>query len=338
LVPANRGGVRILIGHDGIHVEQLSYDFLYNYATHQRLFSISTLEQQLGIQVLSPEQVITPEWPGAENYSITVKRDDLLHPMISGNKWRKLKYALINIQQQNIKHVVSFGGGFSNHLHALGYCCHKMDIHLTAIVRGDYSANLSPMLRDLISWGHEVNYVDRLTYGRRDDAENLSSLSKKYPDAIIIPEGGSQHLALKGVGEIISELSQNYDYILAPVGSGGTLAGLIHAADKKTKILGVGVLKGEGYLEDLVVKLLPQATQSRQNWQINHQYHFGGYAKASEQLIEFCDNFYAQTNIDIEPVYSAKLFFALRDLITQQVFPAGSKILALHTGGLQGAR
>jgi 1-aminocyclopropane-1-carboxylate deaminase len=296
------------------------------------------LEQILGLQLPSPEQPLRIDWAGIENYQISIKRDDLLHPVISGNKWRKLKYALMDIQQQKIKQVVSFGGGFSNHLHALGYCCHKMNIHLTAIVRGDYSANPSPMLRDLTNWETEINYVDRLTYGQRGDAEYLSSLRRQYPDAIIIPEGGSQQTALKGVGEIISELKQHYDYILAPVGSGGTLAGLLQAAHKDTQILGIAVLKGKGYLEDLVTTLLPQATQTRENWQINHEYHMGGYAKTSEQLITYCDKFYQQTNIQIEPVYSAKLFFALRDLIGQQLFPKGSKILALHTGGLQGGR
>jgi 1-aminocyclopropane-1-carboxylate deaminase len=296
------------------------------------------LEQILEIRSPSPEQPLIINCSGIEKYQVSVKRDDLLHPVISGNKWRKLKYALRNIRQQNIKQVVSFGGGFSNHLHSLGYCCHKMNIHFTAIVRGDYTANPSPMLQDLVSWQTQLNYVDRLTYGRRDEAEYLSSLSRQYPEAVIIPEGGSQQLALQGVGEVVSELKQSYDYIIAPVGSGGTLAGLIQAADKDTKILGIAVLKGQGYLEDLVTTLLPEEPQSAHNWQINHHYHMGGYAKKNEQLIAFCDEFYQQTNIPIEPVYSAKLFFALRDLIEQQRFPIGSKILALHTGGLQGAR
>jgi 1-aminocyclopropane-1-carboxylate deaminase len=278
------------------------------------------------------------EWPGAGNYQITLKRDDLLHPVISGNKWRKLKFALLEAQQNQIKHIISFGGGFSNHLHALGYCCQQMNIRFTAIVRGDYSGNPSPMLQDLVSWGAQLRYVDRSTYKLRDQPEYLTNLQQRYSEATIIPEGGSQALALKGVSEIISELEGNYDYIMAPVGSGGTLAGLINQSQPSTKIIGIAVLKGKDYLESLVNQLLPAAAKDKSNWQINHDYHSGGYAKTNSELKAFCENFLQQTDIHIEPVYSGKLFFALKDLIAKQEFPEGSKILALHTGGLQGAR
>jgi 1-aminocyclopropane-1-carboxylate deaminase len=278
------------------------------------------------------------EWPGAGNYQITLKRDDLLHPVISGNKWRKLKFALLEAQQNQIKHIISFGGGFSNHLHALGYCCQQMNIRFNAIVRGDYSGNPSPMLQDLVSWGAQLRYVDRSTYKLRDQPEYLTNLQQRYPEATIIPEGGSQALALKGVSEIISELEGNYDYIIAPVGSGGTLAGVINQSQSSTKIIGIAVLKGKDYLESLVNQLLPASAKDKSNWQINHDYHLGGYAKTNSELKAFCENFLQQTDIHIEPVYSGKLFFALKDLIAKQEFPEGSKILALHTGGLQGAR
>lgn len=300
--------------------------------------AIPPLERLLNIQSPSPTHLIRPDWPGAENHQITLKRDDLLHPVISGNKWRKLKYALLEAQQNQVKQLISFGGGFSNHLHALAYCCYQMNIRFTAIIRGDYSGNPSPMLRDLVSWGAELNYVDRLTYQLRDKPEYLASLQQQYPDGIIIPEGGSQALALKGVGEVITELNEDYDYIMAPVGSGGTLAGLINTTQSNTHIMGIAVLKGKGYLESLVSQLLPAPVKSKSNWHINHHYHLGGYAKTTSELNAFCDTFFQQTAIQIEPVYSGKLFFALRDLIEKHVFPQGSRILVLHTGGLQGAR
>ena len=279
------------------------------------------------------------QWPGAENYQITLKRDDLLHPVISGNKWRKLKYALLAAQQNQLKHIISFGGGFSNHLHALAYCCRKMNIRFTAIVRGDYSDNPSPMLEDLRSWGTELHYVQRSTYKRRDQCGYLAELQQQYPGAVIIPEGGSQALALKGVGEIIGELRGGYDYILAPVASGGTLAGLIQANQSNTAIIiGVAVLKGQDYLEKLVTDLLPPSIALSKSWHINHDYHGRGYAKTNSELRTFCEHFVQQNNIPIEPVYSGKLCFALKDLIAKQVFPQGSRILLLHTGGLQGAR
>lgn len=290
----------------------------------------------------SAEVIIQPDWKNQHDITLTVKRDDLLHPIISGNKWRKLKYALIPAIAADTSHIISFGGGFSNHLHALGYCCHKLNIPFTAIVRGDYSNNLSPMLQDLMNWNTSIQYVDRKTYQKRAEPDYLNMLQQQNPDALLIPEGGSQQEALQGVTEILEELNKAYDYIVAPVASGGTLAGLITAIEKfpthrECKILGIAMLKGEGYLEQLVTDLLEQPEQTL-NWQINHHYHFGGYAKSNHELAQFCGDFYKQTAIEIEPVYSGKLFFALRDLISQDYFPAKSRILALHTGGLQGAR
>ncbi|MFT6270753.1 MAG: 1-aminocyclopropane-1-carboxylate deaminase [Alphaproteobacteria bacterium] len=309
-----------------------------------------SLAAKLAIQTPSPEQVISPHWANLQDIQISIKRDDLLHSIISGNKWRKLKHALLPAVEANTKHIISFGGGFSNHIHALGYCCQQLNIQFTAIIRGDYSQNLSPMLQDLLSWRTDIQYVDRATYQRRTNPNYLHELQQQYPHALLIPEGGSQLQALKGVAEIVDELCNSYDYVVVPVASGGTLAGLItglntgldtglkkHPQTTACKILGVGVLKGEGYLEQLVMDLLPEYKQIK-NWHINHDYHFGGYAKSNHELTQFCQDFYHQTEIKIEPVYSGKLFFALRDLITKGYFPQGSRILALHTGGLQGAR
>lgn len=276
------------------------------------------------------------DWPSSEKYDIWVKRDDLLHPIISGNKWRKLKYALLAIYQQKQTSIVSFGGGHSNHLHALAYACHKLNIQLSAIVRGDYSRNPTPMLKDIAAWGTDIYYVDKKTYQKRDEPDYLAQLKQRFKQAIIIPEGGSQAAALEGVGEIISQLTDSFDYIIAPVGSGGTLAGLI-ATSSVARIVGIGVLKGQGYLEQQVTKLLP-CSNTNHNWEILHQYHFGGYAKQPVELTAFCAQFTEQTKIPIEPVYSGKLFFAAKDLIQKQAFPLNSRILLLHTGGLQGAR
>jgi 1-aminocyclopropane-1-carboxylate deaminase len=300
------------------------------------------LATQLEITTPSVETIIQPDWATKHGITLTVKRDDMLHPVISGNKWRKLKYALIPAIEANTKHVISFGGGFSNHLHALGYCCYKLNIHFTAIIRGNYSQNLSPMLQDLMNWKTTIQYVDRKTYQQRAEPDYLKLLQQQNPSSLLIPEGGSQLEALQGVAEIIEELSYSYDYVLAPVSSGGTLAGLVSGIYKSTKqtdckILGIAVLKGEVYLEQLVSDLLEKDKHIK-NWQISHNYHFGGYAKSNHELAQFCGDFYQQTTIEIEPVYSGKLFFALRDLINKEYFPPKSRILAIHTGGLQGAR
>ncbi|MEH6711295.1 MAG: pyridoxal-phosphate dependent enzyme [Paraglaciecola polaris] len=301
----------------------------------------------LNFNLPSAEQKITPAWQNAERTNLWVKRDDCIHPIVSGNKWRKLRYAIQYIVENNIQHIVSFGGGYSNHLHALGYACKILDIKLTAIVRGHYQLDkLTPMLQDLVDWQVDLQFVDRKTYQLRDQTDYLSSLSLRYSQAFIIPEGGSSHFALGGVADIIHELTQDYDYILAPVGSGGTLAGLIHGTamqpvDHQAQILGIGVLKGQGYLEELVTNLLASAHQSiaqLPKWSIDHHFHFNGYAKATDQLHAFCQDVQQDVSIPIEPVYSGKLFWAAKELIAQQAFPNGSKILLLHTGGLQGLR
>ncbi|MBC3765124.1 1-aminocyclopropane-1-carboxylate deaminase/D-cysteine desulfhydrase [Neptunicella marina] len=294
------------------------------------------LEKFLQIQSPSPEHSFQPDWHNPADCRIWIKRDDLLHPVISGNKWRKLKFALNDIQRQNVDHIISFGGGYSNHLHALGYCCHQLNIKLTAIVRGHYPV-LTPMLRDLNNWGTQIEFVDKKNYQQRNDDEFLQSLNKRFPGAVIIPEGGSQHQALAGITECVNEFNRQYDYILLPVASGATMAGIINASPAgKSQVTGIAVLKGQDYLESLVNRFVDNNKQT--NWQINHQYHFGGYSKSPAELQDFCQQITNKYNIPIEPVYSGKLFFALKSMLEQQSFGHKANILVLHTGGIQGSR
>lgn len=307
---------------------------------------IDNLVNLLSLRLPSPIQKLPVDWRPESNLSIYVKRDDLIHPIISGNKWRKLQGHLTRSpqlsKQAHPKHIVSFGGGYSNHLHSLGYCCQKLGIQLHAIVRGNYQLTPTPMLQDIQNWGANIHYVTKLEYQKRHDNDYLEQLGKTYPEALIIPEGGSDKHALEGIANIIEELDPEannpFDYILCPVASGGTLAGLnqaIYDWKLNAKLVGIAVLKGEGYLEELVEKLqfpdVPKAT-------ILHDYHCGGYAKAPDYLKDFCSQFNAQYDIPVEPVYSGKLFYALKQLIESGYFPAQSRILLLHTGGLQGAR
>ena len=295
----------------------------------------------------SPLIPFRPIWEGADKVSLFVKRDDAIHPVMSGNKWRKLSHALTSPLP---KAIVSFGGGFSNHLHALGFVCHKLGIPLNAIIRGDYSASPTPMIEDLKSWGTHINYVDRITYKKRNDSAYLQQLKQQHPDATIIPEGGSQAQALQGIEDMVDEIDIDFDFIVAPVASGATLAGIVSALNKRNKnnaadthqlvvckAIGVGVLKGEDYLEGLVEQFLP-ASLGRLNWHIDHNYHFGGYAKAPNELQTFCNDFKNTFDFDIEPVYSGKAFWAVKDMLAKGMFKDGSRIVILHTGGLQGAR
>lgn len=294
----------------------------------------SSLVNQLGIVCPSPEQPLLSN-AGVE---VFVKRDDLLHPVISGNKWRKLQGHLYQALQNNTKQLISFGGGYSNHLHALGYCCFKLGIQLIAIVRGDYTGQLTPMLEDLMQWNAQLQFVIKQEYKERNSTEYLQNLQQHFPTATIIPEGGSDPLALEGMGNLLKELENQYDYMVCPVASGATLAGLakgIVDLNLKTKILGIAMLKGEAYLEELVGKLLPQKIPVPE---IIHDYHCGGYAKSPDYLQQFCSEFTHNTKVPVEPVYSGKMFYAVTQLIEKEYFPAGSRVLALHTGGLQGAR
>lgn len=298
-----------------------------------------SLEELFTLNVPSREQKLPISWHNQNNVQVWLKRDDLIHPIISGNKWRKLSRTLRTISKSPPQTVISFGGGYSNHLHALAYCCHKLSISLIAIVRGDYSNHMTPMLKDIQRWGAKIKFVTKTTYQQRTQPSFINSLNAEHPDALVIPEGGSQREALQGVQDIVNELSQPFDCIIAPVASGGTLAGLSRACTEcsvqnHAKILGVAVLKGENYLESLVEGLSPSA----RNWQIEHGFHFGGYAKSSAELDQFCAEFMQSQHIPIEPVYSGKMLFALKHMIENNEFPHGSNVLALHTGGLQGAR
>ncbi|BFT31263.1 pyridoxal-phosphate dependent enzyme [Alteromonas sp. D210916BOD_24] len=290
----------------------------------------------------SPLVPFEPDWPGAEKVSLYVKRDDAIHPVMSGNKWRKLSPVF---KRDIPREIVSFGGGYSNHLHALGYACHQLNIPLTAVIRGNYTANPTPMIVDLMRWGIRICYVDRDTYKKRHDSHYLSELQQRYPDALLIPEGGSQQIALEGVSELVREIDIHVDHLIAPVASGATLAGIAAALNAQTlssplqpnpaSAIGIGVLKGEGYLESLVENLLPITLD---NWHIQHEYHMGGYAKVPHALREFCQQFNETMPFSIEPVYSGKVFWAVKDMLAKSTFEPGAQIVILHTGGLQGAR
>jgi 1-aminocyclopropane-1-carboxylate deaminase len=268
---------------------------------------------------------------------ISIKRDDIIHPIISGNKWRKLKFNLHYAKAHNYAGIVSFGGSFSNHIHALAFACQHNGLKSIGIIRGEkeYASNFTLTMAQ--RWGMKLNFVDRKTYRLREDKDYLAQLHKKHPDYLLVPEGGSNALALTGVGEIITELNQQceFDTLLTPVGSGGTLAGLIQADNNQHQLLGISVLKQNGYLNEQVQRLLGNKQQYTR-WQILAEFHRGGYAKFSQDDAQQILDFNQETGFIFEPVYSGKMILALLDLIKQGYFPKGHRIVLLHTGGLQG--
>lgn len=286
----------------------------------------------------SPLQVIEHPLFKRHNVEVLIKRDDLIHPIISGNKWRKLKYNLEKVIKNNYKGIVSFGGAYSNHIHALAFACFQSKVKSIGIIRGEaqYANNFT--LQWASHWGMQLNFVDRITYKKRNEADFLKQLQIQYPDYLIIPEGGSNALALPGVGEVIGELNQEcqFDTLLTPVGSGGTLAGLISADNNAHQLLGVAVLKQTNYLEKEVLSLLKSDNSSANNWRILSQFHRGGYGKFQPEDLCRIRDFSQQTQIPFEPVYSGKMLLALLDLLEQGFFPPSHKIVLLHTGGIQG--
>jgi 1-aminocyclopropane-1-carboxylate deaminase len=264
-----------------------------------------------------------------------MKRDDLLHPIISGNKWRKLKYCLNHALSLNADTLISMGGAYSNHLHALAYTGHLLGLKTQGIIRGEQPTVLTPTLVDMQNWGMKLTFVSRSEYRVLRQYKAPRALPDIKPNEYWLPEGGAQLLALKGVAELVNEIDVSYDILCVPCGTGTTLAGMIDAAPRQTKLLGFAALKNAGFLTTDVNTLLAKPNI---HWEINVNYHFGGFAKTTEELIRFMYHFENKTGILLEPVYTGKMMFALYDLIKNNTFKPGQRIVAIHTGGLQGNR
>ena len=269
---------------------------------------------------------------------VKVKRDDQIDNIISGNKWRKLKYNILHAKAIGAKGVITFGGCFSNHIHACAFACQQQQLPVMAFIRGEEVNQHNYTLTWARHWGMQLKFVDRMTYRQRNDKRYLTQLQQQYPEHLIIPEGGSNALALTGMAEVINELNQqcDFDCLITPVGSGGTLAGLILGDKGQHNLLGIAVLKQQDYLENEIKALLPSNCQQYKNWQVKNEFHRGGYAKFSDLDAAKIRQFSAEVDIDFEPVYSGKMILAVLDLIESGYFPAHHRLILLHTGGLQG--
>ncbi len=253
----------------------------------------------------------------------------MIHPFISGNKWRKLKYILLEAKQLDKKHLVTFGGAYSNHLIATACAAARFGFKGTGIVRGEEVQNEVLTLCKL--FGMHLEFTDRSSY--RDKLSLFNAQFGDDPTAFFIDEGGAGELAVKGCAELIGELPADFDHIFCAAGTGTTAAGIIKGINERsfsatTHV--IPVLKGGEFLIEDIKKY------TSHQFEIHTDYHFGGYAKTSPELLNFIKDFCPSTGILIEPVYTGKMFFALFDLVSKDKFPRGSKILAVHTGGLTG--
>lgn len=290
----------------------------------------------------SPEQVITDTLTRSHRINLVVKREDLNHAVFPGNKLRKLKYNFLHAEQSGATAIISFGGAYSNHILALSAAGKMAGLPTIGIIRGEelVSLPLNPVLQQARKNGMHLEFISREEYRHRNEHDYREQLQSKWRNACIIPEGGSNQPGIKGVSEIIHSLDHHYDFIVSPCGTGGTLAGIIQGiADTgrvNTVALGISVLKNSNqYLQTEVRNLLKSDISDQINWEINNDYHFGGYAKSTPQLSEFIACFQRDHTILLDPVYTGKTFFAVYALIKSGYFPKDSSVLLVHTGGLQ---
>ena len=264
---------------------------------------------------------------------VFIKREDQIHPEISGNKWRKLKYNFLEARKQGFKKILTFGGAFSNHIAATAAAGRMYNFESIGIIRGDeLNENSNPTLRKAVKDGMKLFFVSREKYKERGNPNWLEELEKEH-SALIIPEGGSNELAIPGVRELLYDIKLDFDFIICPVGTGGTLAGIASELKGSQKAMGYSVLKGMTELEQIVSKL---SGRTEKHFQINHDYHFEGYGKFDTTLICFIKDFYENHKIPLDPIYTGKMMFGLFDQIKAGFFSKNSTIVAIHTGGLQG--
>ncbi len=285
----------------------------------------------------APIQKIDEEFLFEKKINLYLKREDLIHLHISGNKWHKLKYNLIEAEKLGIKKILTFGGAFSNHIYSTAAACNLFQFKSIGVIRGEEHLPLNPTLHFAAEKGMKFYYLNRSEYRDKYNDEFLKKLKNIFGDFYLIPEGGSNSLAVKGCAEIINTIKIPFNYICAPCGSGGTLAGLIVGLNNKNIALGFSVLKGASFLKNEVERLILNFNGKHySNWKINFDYHTGGYAKINSELINFTDKFYERHKIKLEPIYTGKMMYGIYDLVKNNYFKEGETIIAIHTGGIQG--
>ena len=265
--------------------------------------------------------------------SVFVRREDKIHPYISGNKYRKLKYNLLAAKEQKAATLLTFGGAFSNHIAAVASAGKEFGFKTVGIIRGEeLQAKIleNPTLSFAKQCGMRFKFISRSDYRQKEKPTFTQQLKDEFGSFYLIPEGGTNALGIKGCEEILTEKDKSFDVICVSVGTGGTISGIINSSTKNQQVLGLSALKGN-FLTDEIRKFT-----TKTNWKVITNYHFGGYAKVKPTLLHFMTDFTQKTNIPLDPVYTGKLFFGLFDRIKTNYFAKGAKILAVHTGGLQG--
>lgn len=265
---------------------------------------------------------------------VSILREDLLHPLISGNKIRKLKYNLESFESGNYDALLTFGGAYSNHIFAVAAAGKEFGFKTIGIIRGEELAskvNENPSLSSAKECGMQLEFISREKYRLKIQTEFLDELKNEFGNIFIVPEGGTNEYAVKGCEEILGKHTEKYDFICCAAGTGGTVSGIINTTENHQKVLVFPALKDSEYLTDEIKRYI-----IRSNYEWINDYHFGGFAKVSDELITFMNRFKEKYGVNLDPVYTSKMMFGIEDLILKNHFKKGSKILAVHTGGLQG--
>ncbi len=269
--------------------------------------------------------------------NLYVLRIDLIHPTISGNKNFKLKYNLQEAKKQDKKTIITFGGAFSNHIAATAFAGKENGFETIGIIRGDEFEKLNSTLKIAQENGMQLHYVSRELYRDKDALYKYVSEKFSAENYYLIPEGGSNKLGVEGCKEILELIQIPFDYVCCACGTGATLAGIILSMSNEQKAIGFQVLKAENYIEKEIKNWLKEFNhEQKNNWQINENYHFGGYAKRTSELINFVQQFEKENSIPLDFIYTGKMMFGIYDLIEKDFFNTNESIVAIHTGGLQG--
>lgn len=265
--------------------------------------------------------------------TLYIKRDDLIHPEISGNKYRKLKYNLLEAQNKGYKTLLTFGGAFSNHIAAVAAAGREFGFKTIGVIRGEEVVDKideNPTLKFAQQQGMQFKFVSRTDYRLKTEQTFIDKLHDEFGDFYLVPEGGTNNLAVKGCEEILTKTDADFDFVCCPIGTGGTISGVINCSKPGQQVLGFPALKGD-FLNHEIAKFA-----KKDNWRLITDYHFGGFAKINSDLVSFINSFKKETNIPLDPIYTGKMMYGIFDLLEKGFFPKESKILAIHTGGLQG--
>lgn len=288
----------------------------------------------LQLQLPSPLQQLRHPLFNQKQVEVWIKRDDLIHAEVSGNKWRKLIYSIEAAKSENKKQILTFGGAYSNHIVATAIACEANGLDSIGLIRGEAHKPLNPSLKKAKQAGMQLVYLERSLYKRKRSTAFLDELKQKYPNAFIVPEGGANPEGVKGCKQILKEVPFEVNYVLCSAGTGTTAAGLLSKIDNAELIV-IPAIKGDLGIKQDILNLIEQEGHSPKLKMV-YDYHFGGYAKIKSDLVEFANNFFIDFGIPLDLVYTAKMAYGFWDLLKQDYFSPKSKVLLVHTGGLQG--